>query len=114
MAEAKAAWSDPGTDVEAGAPAKAQTGSYGVVHLCLIGIGAVISGDLFGWNFGLRYGWSSMLVATILVAVLYTFVCLSLAELSSLPLEEVGAVAFGTEAFGRLGGFAAGVGQHIE
>ena len=40
----------------------------GVFSLWALGVGAVISGDFSGWNFGLGFGWGSMFVATIIIA----------------------------------------------
>ena len=38
----------------------------GVFSLWALGVGAVISGQFSGWNFGLAFGWGSMFVATVI------------------------------------------------
>jgi ethanolamine permease len=53
----------------------------------LIGLGVayVISGDFAGWNFGLAQGgWGGMFIATILVAIMYLCLCLSMSEMSTM------------------------------
>ena len=59
-----------------------------------LGVGYVISGDYFGWNFGLAAGgfWG-LFAATILMAIMYTSMCLTIAELSMLFLFPVGPMA---------------------
>ena len=54
----------------------------GVWSLWALGVGAVISGHFSGWNLGLTNGWGSMLVATIIIAVMYLGLTFSLAEMS--------------------------------
>ena len=58
--------------------------SAGWVLLWALGVGAVISGDYFGWNFGLEAGgfWG-LAIATLVMAVMY--VCMVSASRSSLP-----------------------------
>ena len=49
-----------------------------------LGVAYVISGDFAGWNFGLdEGGWGGLLIATILMATMYTCMVFGLAELSS-------------------------------
>jgi ethanolamine permease len=75
----------------------------------------VISGDYAGWNFGLgEGGWGGLLIATILMAIMYTCMVLGLAELSSaLPVTGAG-YGFARRALGPLGGFATGTAILIE
>ena len=55
----------------------------GVWSLWALGVGAVISGDFFGWNYGLvSGGFGGLLIATGIVAVMYVGLCFSIAELS--------------------------------
>ncbi len=63
----------------------------GVWSLWALGVGAVISGDFFGWNYGLLAGgFGGLLVATLIVAVMYVGLCFSIAELSpALPHTAV-------------------------
>ncbi|MEK9864439.1 MAG: amino acid ABC transporter permease, partial [Verrucomicrobiota bacterium] len=54
----------------------------GVFHLWALGVGAVISGDFFGWNFGLGAGgFGGLLVATLLITLMYVGLCFSIAEM---------------------------------
>jgi ethanolamine permease len=58
-------------------------GAAGWVLLAGLGVAYVISGDFAGWNFGLAEGgWGGLLIATILMATMYTCMVFSLAELS--------------------------------
>ncbi len=48
--------------------------------LWALGVGAVISGDFFGWNFGLAAGgFAGLLIATVLITVMYAGLCFSIA-----------------------------------
>ena len=50
-----------------------QQGAAGWVLLAGLGVAYVISGDFAGWNFGLAEGgWGGLLIATILMATMYT------------------------------------------
>ena len=80
-----------------------------------LGVGAVISGDFFGWNFGLLAGgFGGLLVATLIVAVMYIGLCFSIAELSPALPHTGGAYSFGRTAFGPWGGFLTGLAESIE
>jgi ethanolamine permease len=56
----------------------------GVRHWILLwamGVGAVISGDYFGWNLGLSAGgFGGLLVATIIIALMYVLMVVIIAE----------------------------------
>lgn len=87
----------------------------GVWSLWALGVGAVISGDFFGWNFGLLAGgFGGLLAATLLVAVMYIGLCFSIAELSPALPHTGGAYSFGRTAFGPWGGFLTGLAESIE
>jgi ethanolamine permease len=92
-----------------------QQGQVGWVLLAGLGVAYVISGDFAGWNFGIAEGgWGGLLIATILMAVMYTCMVLGLAELSSaLPVAGAG-YGFARRALGPLGGFATGTAILIE
>jgi len=92
-----------------------RAGAAGWVLLAGLGIAYVISGDYAGWNFGLAEGgWGGLLIATLLMAVMYSCMVLGLAELSStLPVAGAG-YAFARRALGPLGGFATGTAILIE
>ena len=58
--------------------------SAGWVLLWAMGVGAVISGDFFGWNLGLgSSGFGGLAVATLLMAVMYFCMVYTIAELSA-------------------------------
>ncbi len=94
---------------------KLKRGAAGWILLAGLGVAYVISGDFAGWNFGLAEGgWGGLLIATILMAVMYTCMVLGLAEMSSsLPVAGAG-YAFARRAMGPLGGFATGMAVLIE
>jgi ethanolamine permease len=86
----------------------------GVWSLWALGVAAVISGDFFGWNFGLAYGFGGLLVATIVVTIMYFGLCFSIAEMSPALPHTGGAYSFARSAMGPWGGFATGVAETIE
>ena len=90
-------------------------GAAGWVLLAGLGVAYVISGDYAGWNFGIgEGGWGGLLIATILMAIMYTCMVFGLAELSSsLPVAGAG-YGFARRALGPLGGFATGTAILIE
>jgi hypothetical protein len=80
-----------------------------------MGVGAVISGDFFGWNLGIREsGFGGLLVATGLVAVMYFCMVYTVAELSSALPHAGGFFSFARSAMGPLGGFVCGLTDVIE
>jgi ethanolamine permease len=86
----------------------------GVWSLWALGVAAVISGDFFGWQFGLAYGFGGLLVATVVVTVMYFGLCYSIAEMSPALPHTGGAYSFARSAMGPWGGFATGVAETIE
>jgi len=86
----------------------------GVWSLWSLGVAAVISGDFFGWNFGLEFGFGGLLVATIVITVMYLGLCYSIAEMSPALPHTGGAYSFGRTAMGPWGGFVTGVAESIE
>lgn len=86
----------------------------GVWSLWALGVAAVISGDFFGWNFGLAYGFGGLLVATVVVTVMYFGLCYSIAEMSPALPHTGGAYSFARSAMGPWGGFTTGVAETIE
>lgn len=80
-----------------------------------LGVGYVISGDYFGWNFGLGAGgFGGLFIAVILMAIMYTTMCLTIAELSTAIPFAGGAYAFSRKAMGPWGGYLAGIGVVLE
>ncbi len=89
--------------------------SAGWKLLWALGVGAVISGDYFGWNFGLAAGgfWG-MTIATLLMAVMYVCMVFSIAELSAALPYAGGFYSFVRNALGPTAGFVCGVTDTIE
>ncbi|GAA2859801.1 ethanolamine permease [Streptosporangium fragile] len=92
-----------------------RSGTAGWILLAGLGVAYVISGDFAGWNFGLAQGgWGGLLIATVLMAVMYTCMVFGLAELSSsIPVTGAG-YGFARRALGPFGGFATGTAILIE
>ena len=92
-----------------------KSGAAGWLLLAGLGVAYVISGDFAGWNFGLAEGgWGGLLIATILMATMYTCMVFGLAEMASaLPVAGAG-YGFARRALGPLGGFATGTAILIE
>lgn len=86
----------------------------GVWSLWALGVGAVISGHFSGWNLGLANGWGSMLLATMLIAVMYIGLTFSLAELSPALPHTGAAYSFARTAMGPWGGFLTGLAENVE
>lgn len=80
-----------------------------------LGVGYVISGDYFGWQFGMAAGgfWG-LFIAVILMAVMYATMCFTIAELSTAIPFSGGAYAFARQAMGPWGGYLAGIGVVLE
>src|SRR5687768_8888897 len=86
-----------------------------VWSLWALGVGAVVSGDFFGWNFGLGAGgFGGLFIATLIVVVMYLGLCFSLAEMSPALPHTGGAYSFGRSAMGPWGGFITGLGENME
>jgi ethanolamine permease len=103
--------------VEAGYHQKRQlrSGTAGWLLLAGLGVSAVISGDYAGWNFGLAEGgFGGLLIATVLMAVMYTAMVFGLAELGSALPTAGGGYTFARRALGPWGGYATGVAVLIE
>ena len=87
----------------------------GVWALWALGVGAVISGDFFGWQFGLlEGGFGGLLVATLVITVMYAGLCYSIAEMAPALPHTDGAYSFGRSAMGPWGGFVTGLGENME
>lgn len=83
--------------------------------LWALGVGAVISGDFFGWNFGLSVGgFGGLLVATIIIAVMYIGLCYSIAEMSPALPHTGGAYSFARTAMGPWAGYITGLAENME
>ncbi|MBW4521762.1 MAG: ethanolamine permease [Scytolyngbya sp. HA4215-MV1] len=89
--------------------------SAGWILLWALGVGAVISGDFSGWNFGLAVGgFGGLAIGTFLMAAMYVCMVYSIAELSAALPHTGGFYSFTRNAFGPVGGFICGVTDTIE
>jgi len=87
----------------------------GVIHIWALGVGVVITGEYFGWNFGLPVaGPVGVLIATLIVCVLYLAWVLALSELSVAMPFAGGPLAFGRRAVGKWFGFLMGWSMFLE
>ncbi len=92
-----------------------RSGAAGWVLLAGLGVAYVISGDFAGWNFGLAQGgWGGLMIATLLMATMYTTMVFALAELSSAIPTAGGGYGFARRAMGPWGGFLTGTAILIE
>lgn len=86
--------------------------SAGRWSLWALGVGAVISGDFFGWNFGLGAGgFGGLLLAFLVATVMYVGLCSSIAEMTAALPHAGGAYAFARAALGPWVGLLAGLSQ---
>lgn len=89
--------------------------SAGWVLLWALGVGAVISGDFFGWQFGLTAGgFGGLLIATFFIAIMYVCMVLCIAEMSTALPHAGGFYSFTRNAFGPRLGFLNGVVDMVE
>jgi ethanolamine permease len=87
----------------------------GPVLLWGLGVGYVISGEFFGWQFGLNAGgWGGLLIATAIMATLYVTMIYSIAEMSTMMPVAGGPYAFARRAFGPWGGYFTGLAVTME
>ncbi|MGZ5214248.1 MAG: amino acid permease [Actinomycetota bacterium] len=87
----------------------------GVWSLWALGVGAVISGEYYGWNFGLGTGgFGGLLIASALMAVMYYGLVYSIAEMSPALPHTGGAYSFARSAMGPWGGFLTGLAENME
>src|SRR5436309_7090967 len=86
-----------------------------VLDIWALGVGAVITGEYFGWNLGLKdNGPVAMIVASLIVCLLYLTWVLALSELSvALPFAG-GPLAYGRRAVGPALGFVMGWSMFLE
>ncbi|MGB5548646.1 MAG: ethanolamine permease [Polyangiales bacterium] len=87
----------------------------GVWSLWALGVGAVISGDFFGWNFGLASGgFGGLLIATLIITVMYAGLCFSIAEMAAALPHTGGAYSFARSAMGPWGAYITGLAENME
>ncbi|MFN3201966.1 MAG: ethanolamine permease [Bradymonadia bacterium] len=104
------------TEVEEGYFEKRTLRPYArALHLWALGVGAVISGDFFGWNFGLASGgFGGMLIALCIVTVMYLGLCFSIAEMSAALPHTGGAYSFARSSLGPWGAYITGLSENME
>ena len=86
-----------------------------VPHLWAMGVGAVISGDFFGWNFGLSAGgFGGMMLAVLVMTAMYIGLCFSIAEMSPALPHAGGAYSFARTAMGPWAGYITGLAENME
>jgi ethanolamine permease len=87
----------------------------GTGHIWALGVGAVITGEYFGWNGGLGVaGPIGMLLASLFVCVLYLTWVLALSELAVAMPFSGGPLAYGRRAVGPWLGFVMGWSMFLE
>jgi ethanolamine permease len=87
----------------------------GVWALWALGVGAVISGEYYGWNFGLGTGgFGGLAIAGVLMAIMYYGLVYSIAEMSPALPHTGGAYSFARSAMGPWGGFLTGLAENME
>jgi ethanolamine permease len=87
----------------------------GPLLIWALGVGYVISGEYFSWNFGFDAGgFGGFLIATILMAVMYVTMIFCVSEMATSLPHTGGPYAFARRALGPWGGFATGLGAIIE
>lgn len=85
------------------------------LHLWGIGVGLVISGEYFGWNYGwAQSGTIGLLIATVLITILYFTFIFSFTELTTSIPNAGGPFAYSLKAFGKFGALIAGYATVIE
>jgi ethanolamine permease len=87
----------------------------GVVLIWGLGVGYVISGEYFSWNFGLDAGgFGGLLIATLLMIGLYVLMVYNISEMATAFPHTGGPYAFARRTMGPWGGFAIGIAAILE
>ena len=73
-----------------------------------LGVALVVAGQFSGWNYGLAHGWTNMVVATLLMAMLCFGLALCVAELSAAQPNAGGLYVYCEAAFGPFAGYMVG------
>lgn len=85
------------------------------IHLWAMAVGMVISGQYFGWSYGLESGGPiGLMIAVAIVTVFYTTFIFSYAELSTAIPHAGGPSAYARKAMGPFAGFMTGFACLIE
>lgn len=102
-------------DPEYLAQRRLKRGDTGWFLLAVLGVSYVISGDFAGWNFGIaEAGWGGFVIASIVMALMYLTLVLTLAELSAAIPAAGSGYSFARQAMGSTGGFFTGLAVLIE
>ncbi|DAZ99952.1 TPA: hypothetical protein N0F65_008759 [Lagenidium giganteum] len=83
-------------------------------HLWALGVGAVISGDFFGWQSALIAGFDGLLIILAVVTVLYVLLSFSIAELSTTLPTGGGPYVFALHGIGKNAAFFAGLAEALK
>lgn len=85
------------------------------IHLWAIGVGLVISGEYFGWNYGWGVaGTMGFLIATLVITLLYITFIFSFTELTTSIPQAGGPFTYTHRAMGPIGGLIAGYATAVE
>ena len=98
------------------APAEAHLSRVlGPLHLWALAVGLVISGNYFGWSYGMESGGPmGLLYALIPVTLFYVTFMLSYSELATMIPHAGGPSAYARRAMGTFGGYMNGISCLIE
>ncbi|KAF0689846.1 Aste57867_18758 [Aphanomyces stellatus] len=83
-------------------------------HLWALGVGAVISGDFFGWQSALSAGFLGLVVNLLIASALYILLSFSIAELSTSVPCGGGPYAFAYRALGSTAAYFAGMAEALK
>ncbi|SFW17737.1 ethanolamine permease [Chitinophaga sancti] len=85
------------------------------IHLWAIGVGLVISGEYFGWNYGWGVaGTMGFLITTLVITLLYITFIFSFTELTTSIPQAGGPFTYTHRAMGPVGGLIAGYATAVE
>jgi ethanolamine permease len=80
-----------------------------------LGVGYVISGEYFSWNFGFDAGgFGGFLIASFLMIAMYVLMVYGISEMATAVPVTGGPYAFARRTMGPWGGFATGIGAILE
>jgi ethanolamine permease len=83
-------------------------------HLWALGVGAVISGDFFGWNFGLEYGFWPLFTANVIITVMFFGLVFGIAEMAAALPHTGAAYSFARSSMGPWGAYVTGLAENME
>ncbi|GAB2542184.1 amino acid permease [Brachybacterium huguangmaarense] len=87
----------------------------GVLGLWGLAVGAVVSGDFSGWNFGIDFaGFGGMLIAFAILVLMYFGLVFSIGEMAAAMPHTGGAYSFARASMGPYWGFITGLAETIE